>query len=187
MITNSDINININEKYNLPDKYIMSLSTLEPRKNLVLLLNSFAGVMDKVDYDLVLVGRTGWKMDEVVKKYNSMSRIHLTGFVKDSDVALIYKNTLCFVFPTLYEGFGLPPIEALALGTPVISSDAASMKEILMEQAVYFKSGNENELKSLLLNLEKNMSTMPRALNEYQKKNYNFKISAKKILKILKK
>lgn len=176
----------IQDKYHLPSKYIMTLSTLEPRKNLELLLKAFTAIQDKVDYDLVLVGRKGWKMDEVLEKYNSKERIHITGFVDDEHVSVIYKNAMCFIFPTLYEGFGLPPVEALSMGTPVISSDAASMPEILRNQAVYFKSDDQQELEKLLLNLEGNVVSMPHELDEYQKKNYRFDESAKKILKIIK-
>lgn len=175
----------IQEKYDLPDKYIMTLSTLEPRKNLKLLLRAFTVVQDKVDYDLVLVGRKGWMMEEVLEKYNSSKRIHITGFVDDEHVSLIYKNALCFIFPTLYEGFGLPPVEALSMGTPVISSDAASMPEVLRKQAVYFKSNNQKELENLLLHLEDNVDTMQHELDEYQKMKYRFDVSAKKILELI--
>ena len=92
---------------------------------------------------------------------------------------------MCFIFPTLYEGFGLPPVEALSFGTPVISSDAASMPEVLRQQAVFFKSNDINELQKLLLNLEKNISKMPHELDDYQRKNYIFDVSAKKILSIM--
>lgn len=182
--SNADYQI-VKDKYHLPNKYIMTLSTLEPRKNLELLLRAFTAIQDKVDYDLVLVGRKGWKMDGVLEKYNSKERIRITGFVEDEHVSLIYKNTTCFVFPTLYEGFGLPPVEALAMGTPVISSDAASMPEILRKQAVFFESNNQKELEELLLHLDDTVDTMPHELDEYQKKNYRFDASAKKILKIL--
>ena len=175
----------IKEKYNLPDKYIMTLSTLEPRKNMQILLEAFSNIQDKVDYDLVLVGRNGWKMDEVLAKYGNKGRIHITGFVEDEHVSIIYKNAMCFVFPSLYEGFGLPPVEALSLGTPVIASDAASIPEVLMNQAVYFKNNDEKELEKLLLDLEKNVDGMPHELNEFQKENYDFSVSAKKILELL--
>lgn len=175
----------IQDKYGLPEKYIMTLSTLEPRKNIELLLKVFSDIQDKVDYDLVLVGRKGWKMDEIVEKYDKDGRIHITGFVDDEDVACIYKNAMCFVFPSLYEGFGLPPIEALSLGTPVISSDAASMPEILRKQATFFKSNDEDALEKLLLNLEDNLANMPHELDEFQNEQYRFDVSAGKILQII--
>lgn len=175
----------IQDKYGLPEKYIMTLSTLEPRKNIELLLKVFSDIQDKVDYDLVLVGRKGWKMDEIVEKYDKDGRIHITGFVDDEHVSVIYKNAMCFVFPSLYEGFGLPPVEALALGTPVIASDAASIPEVLMEQAAYFNSNDQNELTELLLNLAMKLPSMPNKLSDYQIRNYNFDSSANKILELI--
>lgn len=177
----------VKKKYKLPEKYVMTLSTLEPRKNIELLLKVFTNIQHSVNYDLVLVGRKGWQIDDVLKKYDKKNRVHITGFVDDEDVACIYKNAMCFVFPSLYEGFGLPPIEALSLGTPVISSDAASMPEILRKQATFFKSNDEDALKELLLNLEDNLANMPYELDEFQKMNYRFDVSAKKMLSIIEK
>ena len=171
--------------YHLPDKYIMSLSTLEPRKNLKTLLEAYVNIMEQVDYDLVLVGRKGWKMDEVIEKYNAQRRIHITDFVEDEHVAHIYRHALCFVFPSQYEGFGLPPVEALALGTPVIASDAASIPEVLMEQAVYFKSSDRSELQTILIDLENRVADLPKGLNDYQRRNYRFDVSAQKVLEFI--
>lgn len=175
----------IKNKYHLPDKYIMTLSTLEPRKNITVLLKAFSKVADKVDYDLVLVGRKGWMMDTVLEQHDVQKRIHITGFVKDEHISLIYKNALCFIFPSLYEGFGLPPVEALALGIPVIASDAASIPEILHKQAMYFKNNSVSELENILIGLEKHLNMMPHGLNEYQRKEYNFERSANKVLRLI--
>ena len=172
-------------KYLLPDKYIMDLSTLEPRKNLQFLLEAYEGVSDQVDYDLVLVGRKGWMMDEVLAKYASKDRIHITGFVEDEYVSHIYENALCFVFPSLYEGFGLPPVEALTLGTPVLAADAASIPEVMMDRASYFKNDDLEELKDKLIHLEENLPTMATQLNDFQKENYRFETAARKVLKLI--
>lgn len=173
------------KKFSLPDKYIMSLSTLEPRKNLNFLLKAFSEVLEQVDYDLVLVGREGWKIGTVIENMKLQKRVHLLGFVEDKYISSLYMNALCFVFPSLYEGFGLPPLEALYFGTPVISSDAASMPEILQNQVTYFKCTDLNQLKQLLKNLERDRTEMPKGLNAYQSDNFTFKKSAMKILKLL--
>ncbi len=175
----------IKEKYDLPEKYIMTLSTLEPRKNMAMLLEAYVAVQDSVPYDLVLVGRKGWKMDDVISQYNSMNRIHITGFVDDEDISVIYKNAMCFVFPSLYEGFGLPPVEALALGTPVLSSNAASLPEVLRKQAAYFENRNRKDLINKLVNLEKNLNSMPNTLDDFQLRNFTFEASANKVLKLI--
>lgn len=174
----------VKKKYGLPEKYIMTLSTLEPRKNLTLLIDAFISVQEKVDYDVVLVGRKGWKIDELIAKCQK-GRIHVTGFVEDDEVITLYKNAMCFVFPTAYEGFGLPPVEALFLGTPVISSSAASMPEVLRNQAILFENGDQKALADLLLHLNDNVGIMKKNLDEFQTANYCFDVSAKKVLEVL--
>lgn len=178
--------LDIKKKYNLPDKYIMSLSTIEPRKNMKLLLEAFTE-LENPDFDLVMVGRLGWKMDEVLEHYKAYPRIHFTDFIPDADVTEVYKNAMCFVFPSSYEGFGLPPLEALTLGVPVISSDAASLPEVLRNQAVYFHNNEKDELVKLLKNLEDNYASMPNQLDDYQKDNFDFSVSAFKVLQLLNK
>ena len=175
----------IKEKYNLPNSYIMTLSTLEPRKNLNLLLEAFNNVHTQVDYDLVLVGERGWKIDQLFKNLNNNSKIHLTGYVNDEEAIEIYKHTKCFVFPSLYEGFGLPPLEALSLNTPVLSSDGGSLPEVLRNQARYFKNNDLKALENELLNLNTNIDSMPKSLDEFQIKNYNFNSAAKKLYILL--
>lgn len=176
----------VKTKYGLPDRYIMALSTFEPKKNLEFLLEIYSRIAEQVDYELVLVGRTGWKIEETLKKYSGRNKIHMTGFVEDEAVAQIYRHALCFVFPSKYEGFGLPPVEALSFGTPVLASDAASIPEVLMQQARYFDCSKEEELKSCLIDLVDLCQTMPRELNEYQKKNFTFMVSAQKVLDVMK-
>lgn len=175
----------ISKKYDLPSRYILCLSTLEPRKNLGLLVDAYGAVMKKVDYDLVLVGRTGWKVEKLLGKISAMDRVHLTGFVKDEDLSCIYKHAKCFVFPSLYEGFGLPPLEALSMNVPVISSDAASLPEVLGEQAVYFHSGDEKDLEEKLENLDSALQGKRPGLSQFQKENFSFARSAAKLLEIL--
>lgn len=143
----------IKEKYDLPRDYVLCLSTLEPRKNLRLLLDAYASLYKEgIKEEIVLAGRKGWKMDDFLKGYNEefLKKVHFTGFVDDKDLPSIYKLAKVFVFPSLYEGFGIPPLESLACGTPVISSDAASMPEVLGDSAEYFKNNNIENLKSCI-------------------------------------
>ena len=186
LLKHDDISFEIiRNKYRLPKKYILTLSTLEPRKNIKLLLEVFSDISDKVDYDLVLVGRKGWKIDRILDKYAAKNRIHITGFVNDEHIPAIYKNSMCFVFPSLYEGFGLPPVEALALGSPVISSDSSSLPEILMERALYFSNNSYSELRRILLDLEHNVNYMFSSLNDFQKLNYTFETAASKVMRVI--
>lgn len=147
--------LEIRKKYNLPNKYILSLSTLEPRKNLRLLVDAYGQLFaeGKISIPLVLAGRKGWKMDELLKNLSEdiLNNIIFTGFIDDDDLPAVYGNTSLFVFPSKYEGFGMPPLEALACGARVLSSDSASLPEVLGNKAVYFKNDNLASLKEKLL------------------------------------
>ncbi len=144
-------NIDIRTKYKLPEQYILSLSTIEPRKNLQLLIQAYKELMEE-QYNipmLVLAGRKGWKLDEILCgiSENVKNRIFFTGFIEDDDLAQIYRESLLFVFPSKYEGFGLPVIEAMSQGTLVVSSDAASLPEVIGEAGIPFKSNDVEDLK----------------------------------------
>lgn len=147
----------VREKYHLPEKYILSLSTLEPRKNIPLLIHAYEELIEE-NYPippLVLAGRKGWKMEELLSSIDDKVRekIVFTGFVDDEDLPEVYAMAYFFVFPSIYEGFGIPPLEALACGTPVISSDAASLPEVLEDAALYFRNNELEMLKNILIRI----------------------------------
>lgn len=172
----------IRKKYNLPERYILCLSTLEPRKNMRLLIDACCSLWKagRLDSDLVLAGRKGWKISDLLDNLDRdcSRRIHLTGFVDDNDLPFIYKKAEVFVFPSIYEGFGLPPLEAIGCGIPVISSDAASMPEVLGDAAFYFENNNQTALEQCLMEFysgkkEKTAGILPR--------DYDWKLSAEKL------
>lgn len=176
----------LRRKYNLPRNYFLCLSTLEPRKNLQLLLKAYGNLLGKRREDipaLVLAGRKGWLMDEILADIENKypGKVIVTGFIEDADLPRIYRMADCFVFPSLYEGFGMPPLEALAVGTPVISSDAASMPEVLGDHAAYFASGNEAELTKALQTFLK----QPKTQEPYTDPRFDWKRSAEEILHVL--
>ncbi len=145
----------IRKKYQLPETYLLSLSTLEPRKNLSLLVKAYEElILAGNDLPpLVLAGRKGWKMDDLLEGVapQVVEKLRFTGFIDDADLPAIYAGAKLFVFPSKYEGFGIPPLEAMAAGCPVLSSDAASLPEVLEDAATYFKSENLESLKAALL------------------------------------
>ena len=180
--------VSIREKYGLPDEYILSLSTLEPRKNIQLLIRAYGLLLSSNKErlpKLVLAGRKGWKMDEFLQSIDSIIKqnIIFTGFVDDDDLPDVYGNACLFVFPSLYEGFGMPPLEAMACGTPVLSSDSTSLPEVLGNAANYFKSENEeslyNELKKICNRITPNNSSVKL---EEQVGKFNWKSEAEKLL-----
>lgn len=141
-------------KLRIPEDYLLSVSTIEPRKNFSSLIKAFACIKDKVSYSLVLVGQSGWKNSEVyglIRNLGLSDRVIFTGYVSDDDLNLLYSNALCFVFPSSYEGFGFTPLEAMKCGCPVLSSDASCMPEILGKAAVYFDPFNIEEIASRIL------------------------------------
>ncbi len=147
----TDRRLEIRHKYHLPEQYLLCLATLEPRKNLPFLVDAYVELQeeDALNIPLVLAGRKGWKMDEFLNRIEEVyrSRIIVTGFIDDKDLPYVYHMADCFIFPSVYEGFGLPPLEAMAVGTMVISSDAASLPEVLGRAASYFHLGDKEELK----------------------------------------
>ncbi len=126
---------------NLDRPYILFVGTLEPRKNLVTLISAFNHLKErcKIDHNLILVGRRGWKYNpifEAIKESPWQSFIHHFNYLPNHQLEVLYKCADVFVFPSYYEGFGLPLLEAMALGCPVITSNAASLPEVAGEAAL---------------------------------------------------
>jgi len=123
----------------LPEKYILFVSTIEPRKNLDVLLDAYARLRARSAYDgaLVVVGRVGWKSEAVIPRLRA-SGVHHLDYVPATQLASIYRNADVFVFPSIYEGFGFPLLEAMAYGIPSIAARSSSMPEIGGDAALYF-------------------------------------------------
>ena len=128
-------------RYGLEKKFIYHLGNIEPRKNLIVLLEAFELVCRQLrnEYVLVLSGQPGWltaNLQHFLDKYSLKDRIIFTGYVPRDDLPLFMNGAEMFVFPSLYEGFGLPVLEAMSCGTPVISSDRSSIPEIAGQAAI---------------------------------------------------
>jgi len=118
----------------LPERYFLFVGTREPRKNLRRLLDAYALVAEPAAPDLVVAGRPGWLAEDLGGQAAALGiarRVHFTGEVEDEDLPALYSGALAFVFPSLYEGFGLPTLEAMACQTPVIASTGGSLPEIV--------------------------------------------------------
>jgi glycosyltransferase involved in cell wall biosynthesis len=125
------------QTYNLPEKFILYVGTIEPRKNLSRLLEAFKPLLiDWPDLKLVLVGKKGWLYESFFQRLRTLGlqdRVIFPGYVEEADLPAFYQLAEVFVFPSLYEGFGLGPIEAMACGTPVVSSNSSSLPEVVGE------------------------------------------------------
>jgi glycosyltransferase involved in cell wall biosynthesis len=151
----------VKHKYNIPDApYILGVSTLEPRKNLEHVIRCFAKVVQQQgikDLNLVLVGAKGWEykkiFQEIAKLGLSKDRIIITGYVADEDLAAIYSGAMVFVYPSLYEGFGLPPLEAMQCGIPVITSNNSSFPEVIGDAGIMLDTTDADGLCHNILKL----------------------------------
>lgn len=126
--------------FTLPKKFIFSVGSIEPRKNLIGLLKAYNNLSEKIqsEYKLVLAGFKGWENKEIMELIaKNRENIHYLGFIDDIELAKVYNLASLFVFPSFYEGFGLPPLEAMACGTPVVSSNLTSMPEVCQDAAIY--------------------------------------------------
>jgi glycosyltransferase involved in cell wall biosynthesis len=142
---------NLNVDFEIPSKFILTVGSIEPRKNLPGLLKAYDILNEelKKEYQLVLVGFKGWENKEIMDIINkNKENIHYLGFVNDEALAKVYNLASLFVFPSFYEGFGLPPLEAMACGTPVVSSDLTSMPEVCGDAAVYCDPHNIEDIKN---------------------------------------
>jgi glycosyltransferase involved in cell wall biosynthesis len=126
------------QRYGLPEDFLLTVGTFEPRKNIAGLFLAFTLLKDRTPLHLAVVGQRGWKNEKVraeIERAKIHDRIHLLGYLPDADIPDMYAASNLFVFPSVYEGFGLPPLEAMACGVPVVSSTASSIPEIVGEAA----------------------------------------------------
>ncbi len=144
-------NLKMKNSYMLNAKcYILYVGTLQPRKNVITLIKAFDKFRKQhPEFKLVIVGKKGWLYDEIfslAKQLYLEKEIIFTDYVSDSELIQLYKNAFCFVLPSLYEGFGIPLLEAMAQGCPVLSSNSSSLPEIGGNACLYFDPTNVNNL-----------------------------------------
>ncbi|MEZ0483580.1 glycosyltransferase family 4 protein [Fibrella aquatica] len=149
-------------RYGIHDQpYLLSIATLEPRKNIRHLVQCFARLVAEnaipTELRLVLVGTKGWKMDEWLTEIRAseqlLSRLIFTGYVPDEELAALYSGATAFLFPSLYEGFGLPPLEAMQCGLPVITSDVSSLPEVVGDAAITVSPTDGDALCQAIINV----------------------------------
>lgn len=141
----------VSKKYGIEEKYILYMGTLEPRKNIKVLIEAYHILAEKKARlpKLVIAGKKGWMYEELFQMaadFGLNDRILFTGYIENDDIAALMSGAELFVFPSLYEGFGIPPLEAMACGTPVIISDTEALLETVGENAVAFRSGDAIDL-----------------------------------------
>jgi len=134
----------VKKTYRITKPYFLAVGSLEPRKNLSRALIAFKALIEtgKVDYQFVIAGGKGWKnesFDTALKRLNIDDRLVVTGYVAEEDLLPLYQGADVFLYPSLYEGFGLPVLEAMASGVPVVTSNTSSLPEVAGDAALLVK------------------------------------------------
>ncbi|MDD5606014.1 MAG: glycosyltransferase family 1 protein [Patescibacteria group bacterium] len=177
----------LKKRYKLPDNFVLYLGTLEPRKNLPILISAFQSLKSQFpDTRLVLAGSLGWQSQQLQTLLTD--DIVVTGFIRDADQVAVYNLAQLFVFPSLYEGFGMPPLEAMACGVPTIVSNQASLPEVVGSAAIQVPPTQTDKLTDAIKrilsspNLQRQLSRAgrKRALE------FSWRSTAQKTLEILK-
>lgn len=176
----------------IKNKYILYVGTLQPRKNLITLIDAFFK-FDKIhpEFKLVIAGKKGWLYEEIfnhVKKLNLEKRVKFAGYVSDKQLETLYERAFCFVLPSLYEGFGIPILQAMSHDTPVISSFTSSLPEIGADACLYFDPTSVDDLVDKLIELKENENLRDNLIKRGKErvKLFSWDKSAEETLKIIK-
>jgi glycosyltransferase involved in cell wall biosynthesis len=145
------------QKYRLPREFILYVGLIEPRKNLPLLFKAYARLVRKGNCPpLVIVGRFGWKYEGInrhLEAFDLRDRVLFTGYLPSQDLPIVYNLAQIFVYPSLYEGFGFPPLEAMSCGTPVITTSVSAMIDHVGDAGILVPPQDEDALLEAMRNL----------------------------------
>lgn len=177
----------IRAKYKLPERYILYVGNLEPRKNIRSLIHAFGVLQSSEEIDLVIVGRKAWLYSDIFETANKSGftdRIHFTGYVDSADLPWIYSLADVFVFPSLFEGFGLPNLEAMACGVPVISSNTSSVPEVVGDAGILIEPRNIEQIADAIQRVISNteLSAQLRAAGIERAKQFTWQRTARETL-----
>ncbi len=180
----------LRQRLNLPDKFFLYTGSLSPRKNVTRLLTAFASIADKTEADIVVTGGKSWGSENIGSHVESLgvtSRVHRLGFVEDADMPLLYRAATVYVYPSLYEGFGIPLLEAMASETPVISANTSSMPEVGGDAVLYIDPTNTDQLADALFTLIDSPQLQEKYIRRgrEQRKKFSWTESAKAHISIL--
>jgi glycosyltransferase involved in cell wall biosynthesis len=181
----------VRTRYHLPEWFILAVGTLEPRKNYPRLISAYARLRRHtgLPHQLVIAGGKGWLYDEI---YQQIARegldehVHFPGYIDDADLPALYTLADLLAFPSLYEGFGIPPLEAMSCGTPVVTSNNSSLPEVVGSAAIMIDAEDVDALADAMAralgnaNLRVRLSDLGRA----QAARYTWETSAKRLLSV---
>jgi glycosyltransferase involved in cell wall biosynthesis len=175
----------VKSKYGINGKYLLSVGTLEPRKNIKRVIEAYKILTSQFpEMALIICGKMGW--GEEVEKWkigNGNGEIKFLGYVPKGDLACLYQGAECFVYPSLYEGFGLPVLDAMASGCPVVTSNISSLPEVSGDAGILVNPGDVEEIaKGIVEALEKKESLAKKGLIQASK--FSWEKTARETLKI---
>lgn len=208
--------IKVRKKYKLPENFVLYFGTIEPRKNLILLISAFEILKEKflapgakiswkglegtvsrkenifTDLKLVIAGVKGWLYKDILNKVNNSkfkNDIIFTGLIDDKDKPYLYNLASAFVYPSFFEGFGFPPLEAMACGVPTIVSNASSLSEVVGSGAIMIDPYNIDELSFAIIRVLEDNELRENLIKKglKQAKKFNWDTTAEEVLKSFKK
>lgn len=177
-------------KYGIDSKFILSVGTIEPRKNYTNLVKAFYELKKrKISHKLVIIGKTGWKYKsfyDAIEKLRLKKDVLLLGYVPYEDLPLFYNCAEVFVYPSLYEGFGLPPLEAMACGCPVVVSNCSSLPEVVGDAGILVDPYDHKKLAESLYEVlsDEGLRKHLTLKGLRRAKKFSWKETAKKTLKV---
>ena len=184
----------VSKKYGFDGPYILYVGTVEPRKNLVRLLHAFEQLKTErnIPHCLVLAGGNGWNNADIyqaAKDSKYADQIHFTGYVTEEEKSGLYRHADVFVFPSLYEGFGIPPLEAMHWGCPVVTSNAASLPEVVGDAAELVDPFDETDIARGIWNILSDEAYASELVDrgKRQAEKFTWEDSAKKLTEICRK
>lgn len=189
-IKDQEILKRVKKRCRIRDKYLLFLGTLEPRKNIPGLIRAFHKIKNRFsDYQLVIAGKKGWKFQEIFKTVEELKledRVIFTGYLPEEDIPSLYSGAELFVYPTLYEGFGFPPLEDMACGTPVITSNLSSLPEVVGEAGILIDPNDIDELSQAMESVlsDENLKRELRAKGLRQAAKFSWEKCAQETLKV---
>lgn len=191
-ITNDEKINNVTKKYNIHKNYILYIGTLQPRKNLIRLIEAFRKIEGM---ELVIVGkgsgegRSGWMYEDILKKPKELGieeKVIFTGFVPKDDLPYLLSGATSFVLPSLWEGFGIPLLEAMACGTPVISSNVSSLPEVVGKAGLLVNPQSADQIEQAIrvVSFDKKLRRDLIKKGFEQAKKFSWKKMAQEVLKV---
>jgi glycosyltransferase involved in cell wall biosynthesis len=186
----------VRHRLGLPDHFVLFVSTLEPRKNVVRLLEAFAQLVQSDDpklqspssnLQLVIAGRRGWLYEDIfttITRLGLGDRVRILDYVHDNDLPALYNLAAAFAYPSIYEGFGIPPLEALACGTPTVIADNSSLPEVVADAAVLVSAEDVGSIASGIARVvsDAGLRARLRAAGPAQARKFTWEQAAKRVL-----